>query len=289
MKYQISKPLRFADGDGFLHGFSTGEVKVKSRFKTARFGQQLSKLDFLFDRSWTDFMPIMVWVIQHPEGLFVVDTGENAQVSDEGYFDQESAFARFINTHYFSFDVRPEEEVGPQLNRLGFEEKDLSSIILTHLHLDHFDGLKHFPNTPILVHDYEWDHQDFALPSLYPDWFEPKQLKLQQKASTPFRAQKKITQSGEVSLVYSPGHTRGHCSVLVKSNDMHFFIAGDVTYTQDQLLQETQAGAHQDFKMSKQTWKQIKTYANSHKLIYLPSHDPESVNRLKENDYLSIN
>ena len=37
------------------------------------------------DRNWTDPMPIYAWLIEHPEGLIVVDTGESARVNEPGY------------------------------------------------------------------------------------------------------------------------------------------------------------------------------------------------------------
>jgi len=79
MKRTISKEIEFEEGTGFLHGFSTGTVKVKSKFRTAKGGQLLSKINFLIDKDWTEEMPILVWVIDHPEGVIVIDTGENAK------------------------------------------------------------------------------------------------------------------------------------------------------------------------------------------------------------------
>ena len=172
MKHSFSQPVRFKEGDGYLHGFSTGLVSVKPSFRTAKGGQYLSKLNFLLDQSWTEFMPIMVWVVDHPEGVFVIDTGENAQVTDKDYFKKEGIILNYINTRSFRFDVKPEDELGAQLDRLGYSQKDISKVILTHLHLDHFDGLNYFDQTEILVNELEWEQPSFALPSLYPSWFE---------------------------------------------------------------------------------------------------------------------
>ena len=53
------------------------------------------------------------------------------------------------------FDVTPEQEVGPQLLKLGIRSDDVRTVILTHLHTDHAGGLHHFPKSKILVSDKE--------------------------------------------------------------------------------------------------------------------------------------
>lgn len=46
------------------------------------------------DRRWTDPLPIYAWLIEHPEGLIVVDTGETAEVNDPGYFPRWHPYFR---------------------------------------------------------------------------------------------------------------------------------------------------------------------------------------------------
>jgi hypothetical protein len=62
----------------------TGSVKVKAS-QTRREGNGgIGKV--LFGRVWTDWLPIYAWVIEHVEGMIVVDTGETARTSESGYF-----------------------------------------------------------------------------------------------------------------------------------------------------------------------------------------------------------
>ena len=39
----------------------------------------------LFDPEWSEWLPIYVWVIEHDEGVILVDTGETARVHERGY------------------------------------------------------------------------------------------------------------------------------------------------------------------------------------------------------------
>ncbi len=289
MKKQYSKKVQFSDGEGSIHGFTTGMVSVKTKFRKAQGGALFSKLNFLLDSQFTEFMPIWVWVIDHPEGVFVIDTGENVRVKEEGYFKQEGPILNFINTRSFTFRIEPEEEVGPQLQKLGYQQKDLKSVILTHLHLDHFDGLHYFDETDIFVNQYEWEHPSFALKSLYPKWFDPKMLELKNAPGLPFEGSISLTESKEILMVATPGHTKGHCSILLKTKGKDYFLAGDTTYDQRQLIQEEMAGGHQDFKAAKKTFKAIKTYAAGSSLVYLPSHDAAALERLEKDISLEGN
>ncbi|MGD1839779.1 MAG: N-acyl homoserine lactonase family protein [Thermonemataceae bacterium] len=293
MQRVYSKPLRFLEGEGYLHGFSTGTVRVKTTFKTAKGSEPFAMLNLLLDTHWTMPLPILVWVIDHPEGVFVVDTGENIKVLEEDYFKEEGFFKfegfllHYLKMKPFQFQIKSEEEVGPQLTALGYTLSDIKQVILTHLHLDHFDGLHYFEHNDILINRLEWEKPSFTLPSLYPDWFTPKLATLSSEYSH-FSLSKALTQSGEIQLVHTPGHTMGHCSVLVQSASLHYLLAGDATYDQNQLVNNVLAGAHQSFKQAKKAYQAIKKYAHQHPMVYLPSHDPQSLERLEKDLVLVI-
>ena len=58
------------------------------------------------------------------------------------------------------------------------------------------------------------------------------------------------------------------------------FFAGDASFDQAQLLNDRVAGISTDKKLARDTYRRIKEYAEERPLIYVPSHDPESGNRL---------
>jgi glyoxylase-like metal-dependent hydrolase (beta-lactamase superfamily II) len=280
MQKIISKEVKFKDGFGKIHAISTGTVSVKKNFKQAKGGSMLSKINFMMDKEYTEPLPIWVWVIEHPEGIFLIDTGENADVNDKGYFKREGIILNWINITQFKFQVEQAEEIGAQLTNINLSPQDIGTVVLTHLHLDHIDGLKYFKNSEILVNEYEWKHPSFALPSLYPEWFVPTLVNLRDKKYSAFSKSFSLTEANDLMLVATPGHTKGHCSVLAIPEDHSYFFAGDVTYDQQQLVDETFAGAHQDFKLAKNTYQSIKKYATENKTVYLPSHDSHSAVRL---------
>jgi N-acyl homoserine lactone hydrolase len=288
MQKVLSKSIDFNDGPGKLHLFSTGTVSVKRKFKTAQGGEVLSKLNFFMDKTFETDLPIWVWLIEHPEGLFLIDTGENSSVNDPDYFDKENFFLRWMNHTQFKFDVAPDVEVGPQLKRLGYSAEQISKVILTHMHIDHFDGLRYFEGNEILVHDYEWNHQQFALKSLYPAWFKPTLFKTADVKLPGLSTGKSLTKAGDIMLVPTPGHTAGHCAVLLKTKTISYLLAGDTSYDEAQLYNNAIPGAHHNFKQALQSFTNIKTYASANKTIYLPSHDPGNIERISGERVLMV-
>src|SRR5215467_4105556 len=139
-----------------IHLVSTGAVTVKTKFREAKRTGLLAMIDFMLDKKFTEWMPIWVMIIEHPEGIFVIDTGENANVNDPGYFRSSGMIANWFDTTQFKFRVDREEEIDRQLQSLGIATDKVKAVILSHLHLDHADGLRHFPDTSILVSKTEW-------------------------------------------------------------------------------------------------------------------------------------
>lgn len=267
-----------------VYALSTGWVKVKTRFQTARWKSALKTLDFIFDRRFTEWMPIWVWVIKHPSGIFVIDTGENARVNDKDYFKPAGRINNWINTTQFKFKIIREEEIDHQLQHLGINPNDVNSVILSHLHLDHVDGLQHFPKTETIVHQQEWENPFGDLPHLYPEHFTPKLVQLEEMFYE-FPALS-LEPSSSILLLHTPGHTFGHCSVVLKVDQGLLFFAADVCYVQDQLIKNRFSGADADPNLSLETFQKIKNLAHKEKVIFLPSHDPDATRRLKNLDYL---
>ena len=74
-----------------IHHIQTGTVRVKTAQRSRKRG---GLLRVLTDSKWTDWLPIYTWVIDHPEGIIVVDTGETARASDPGYFPKWHPYYR---------------------------------------------------------------------------------------------------------------------------------------------------------------------------------------------------
>ncbi len=265
-----------------IHALSTGTVRIKPSAARAR-GQGLARsLNLFLDPNWTDWLPIHVWVIEHPEGVIVVDTGERSNSP---------------NLPIAQFQVRPEDEVGAQLKRMGINpQEDVKTVVQTHLHGDHAHGLQHFPGVPILVNEPEvknlqspwgWVTRQISRLRL-PQPFNPTFIPFENKPFGPFQSSHALTRDGSVVIVPTPGHTAGHVSVVVNSEGVFYFLAGDTSYDQEQMLQGIPSGFSSDDRLEVQTHQQIREFARAHPTVYLPSHDPGSAGRLEAKQIVQI-
>ena len=131
-----------------IERIQTGKVRIKESQISRAKGIIPPMAKVLFSKKWADWVPIYVWVIEHEEGIIVVDTGETYKTSVKGYLPKWHPYYALA----VDFDVKPEDEIGPQLLKMGIDsKKDVDKVVLTHLHTDHAGGLHHFPNADILI------------------------------------------------------------------------------------------------------------------------------------------
>jgi N-acyl homoserine lactone hydrolase len=268
-----------------VHLVSTGAVTVKTKFREAKTTGLLAMIAFILDRKFTEWMPIWVMIIEHPEGIFVIDTGENANVNDPGYFKSSGFFANWFDTTQFKFKVAREEEIDKQLQSLGIPVEKIKAVILTHLHLDHVDGLRHFPQTPVIVNKTEWQRPFGDLPKLYPSWFKPVLVELKDKYNV-FDHACYVTQAKDIILVETPGHTWHHCSVILQTQECSVFFGADICYAQQQLTDNKYSGTNASHKLAKATYSKVKSFCEHQKTVFIPSHEAAAASRLENLQYV---
>jgi glyoxylase-like metal-dependent hydrolase (beta-lactamase superfamily II) len=134
----------------------------------------------------------------------------------------------------------PEKTALRQIEKLGFQRRDVRHIIPTHLDVDHAGGLPDFPEATVHIfaaehaaataprtpmekrryHRHQWSHG--------PKWAIYKEQGERWFGFPTVRALEGI--SDDILLIPLPGHTRGHCGVAVKSGDSWLLHAGDAYF-----------------------------------------------------------
>jgi N-acyl homoserine lactone hydrolase len=174
-------------------------------------------------RSNGALFPVFVHTIEHPDGLVLVDTG--------------------------MIDSFPEldAEWGPVPHPLPVElVARVAVVINTHLHFDHCGGNRLFAGTPIHVQAREL--ADGRSEDTYVrEWVD-------------FADANYVEHDGEaevlpgVRLLPTPGHTAGHQSVLVETDEGLVVLGGDVAYTFRELGTGATEGQRRVLELGTLTW-----------------------------------
>jgi N-acyl homoserine lactone hydrolase len=274
-----------------IHAIQTGTVAIKQRQVEGvghGFGRMMNTLT---DSHWTPMLPILAWVVEHPEGLIVVDVGETSRTSEAGYFPRWHPFFQLGN----KFDVKPEDEIGPSMKRIGLSPDDVRWVVMTHMHTDHAGGLHHFPKSEIIISREEYAAtKGFGgivngyLNNRFPTWLNPRLIDFEAKPFGAFSHSHTLTKAGDVQIVQTVGHSVGHMSVIVQADNLSYFLAGDTSYTEGHMLRQAVDGVSPDEAAAAQTLSRIVSYVRENPTVYLPAHDPESVGRLAAKQVVGV-
>lgn len=243
----------------------------------------------LGDRRWSEPLPINTFLIHHPDGPILFDTGESPRVNEKGWLPWWHPFLqRSLDIH-----VAHNEGIGSRLLEQGLSPSDLQAVVLSHLHHDHADGLGDVADAKrILVTREHWDAfrnplratVEGALPRHWPPNFKPELLQLTGPALGPWEKTYPITADGRVVGVPTPGHVPGHLSVVVFGDQATYFLGGDVTYDQALLDQEVPDGISSSPHLEVEQLRKIKEFAHQQPIVLLPAHDLGASARLLSNE-----
>ncbi len=256
-----------------VHAVICGWIK----YRNAHFHSSLGPYFVLLDPTWMDWIPIYSWVIEHPEGTIVIDTG-GTDVNSPDYI-KNTGFNGWLNKQLAKVDISEESDLKAQLNRLGISPDDVRWVVLTHLHIDHAGGLRYFPKSEMIV-----SHQEYVRPyafveQIYPSWFKPHLIGHFEDVGTVFESGHVLTRAGDVIIVPTPGHTLHHQSVILKTSKMNFFFAGDASFNYDHMKSNVVPGINMDRQAAANTLLRIQEFCDEFPTAYLASHDQQSVTR----------
>ena len=169
-------------------------------------------------------------LVETNEGLILVDTG----IGRQDYMDPNRRMRFFL--YWTGASCKMEETAADQIKVLGYRLSDVRHIVLTHLHFDHAGGMRDFPEAKVHIHrtEYEagmnprglieiaydpshWSHgPDWVLHGDQEiDWYGFQSLPIIEGLMP------------DIRLVPLPGHTRGHCGVVIATEHGWLFQCGD--------------------------------------------------------------
>jgi 4-pyridoxolactonase len=205
--------------------------------------------------------PVYSVLIEHPDGLFMFDSGYDLEVVNE--------------TLPFELpEQTPEQTVAAQLDKCGLKPGDVEALINSHLHFDHCGANRHLVNAVTYLHreelrearspepferlgyaDNGYDHPDARFELLDGD----------------------VAFADGIHLFHTPGHTVGHYSMLVELEGSHpLLFMADVSYTKAAYENDQQAGFHNNPVDGVRSIARIKRLAKQWGAEVVFTHDMEA-------------
>jgi glyoxylase-like metal-dependent hydrolase (beta-lactamase superfamily II) len=175
-------------------------------------------------------------LIEGPSGLVLFDTGMGlADVRNP-----ESRLSKFFLAQ-LAPDFREEMTAIRQVEKLGFNPRDVRHIVLTHLDFDHAGGLDDFPHATVHLMREERDHAFAQKTWLDRQRFRPQQWGTRDlwKTYSPHEGEPWYgfdcvrALDGlppEILMVSLKGHTHGHAGIAVNAGDHWRLLAGDAYF-----------------------------------------------------------
>lgn len=263
-----------------LHMFQTGWVAVKEEHKAFAGPAAMRFPAILASQSWTEWLPITAFVIEHPEGLYVVDTGETAQILQPDYAACDPGTGMFYRRN-LQFSLGEADELGPQMRRAGLDPRTVSKVIMTHLHSDHMGGMRYFPGALFLVSEAASRGHTGALMCRIPQSLNIRPVQMTQTQTGAFNQSVHLTEDGSIMIIPTPGHARGHQSVLIQDQGKSVCLVGDAAFTLDQIVTGETGGIVDNIPDARASGLSLKRQYEAFRTVMLPTHDPENTARLK--------
>jgi len=224
----------------------------------------------------------LAYVVRHPRaGTFLIDTGFHADART----DRRRDFGWRMGLMFSG--LRPvAEPFDEQLRGAGVEPADVERVVMTHLHVDHTSGMRLLPNARFTIARTEWDAATAAsaagrgyVANHLPGGNRVDLVDLDSDGAPlgPFAATIDWLGDGSVRLISTPGHTRGHMSVLLRVAVLgDVLVVGDAAYTvrsiDEQLVPLLMGGGEAAYRRSLAA---LKDFADEHSdAVVVPSHDP---------------
>jgi len=241
-------------GDITVHLAVSGCVRCKRAPRTLR-GPVAPRLPSIVPApSWTAWVPIVVGVVGHPGGFFLVDAGmaEEALAPDYASCDPVSGL---VYRNLLAFGLEPSQRIDRRLGALGIDIARLRGVVLTHRHADHEAALAHLPlSAPAYVGARDWPAHAGALPCRWPEGRVPVLVPADEgPALGAFPHVRPLTEDGRVAVVPLPGHSPGHLGLVVDAGDHHIVLAGDAAFSLDQIRDRVLAGIVEDPRAARRT------------------------------------
>lgn len=197
-------------------------------------------------------LPWFFYLIEHPKGYVLFDTGAHPDVA----VDPRRRLGALADA--WTITMEPGEDAAALLAAAGIASEDIRTVVQSHLHYDHGGGVEFFPHAEIYVQRRElafayWPpvyqagayvRDDFDDPSI--TWHEVE-------------GELDLFGDGKIVMFPTPGHTPGHQSLLVDLDSGPVMLLGDATYLVEKMRERRLPGVLWSPDALVESWERIES------------------------------
>jgi len=235
---------------------------------------------------WPEF-PVQTFLVEHPgAGLVLIDTGFHAAVA----VDPRQGMGRLGGLIFKDLQMESAQAVPGQLRERGIDPGDVGTVVLTHLHSDHASGIAQFPGATFVVSSAEWDAAagggvtDGYIKRQFDHAFDYRLLDFESDAADSFASFGRsldLFGDGSVRIVFTPGHTAGHCSVVLRLAARDVLLTADAAFTHKTIDETALPYRMADEHRFRRSLREIQLYIEQHPdALVVPGHDMPAFRRL---------
>lgn len=268
-----------------IHVLHTGEVRVSPYLPFGGDNCNLLKASGMTTpkKDWI-WLPVSVYLIEHPKGLILVDTGWHRDMSPEGVYDKAAQIKSLGSRVLYNVNqgqIPLGEAVDEQLEAMGIKPADLDYVLLTHLDCDHANGLRAVKDAKhIIVAQEELDcARKNGFIRYKKKWWEGVDMQTIKWNGTEGPAGKSfdLFGDGSIKMINIPGHCDGLCAVKITREDgKYVLLFSDGGYATKSWKEMITSGVSLDKEMQKKSLMWIRDQAmDSNCIESLATHDTD--------------
>jgi glyoxylase-like metal-dependent hydrolase (beta-lactamase superfamily II) len=241
------------------------------------------------DDQWSD-QPVPAFLVEHPSaGKILIDTGYHPSVAVE----PKQNLGR-LSARAFKPQMKASDAVPAQLRARGIEASEVGTVLMTHLHSDHASAMSEFPGATFLFSLEEWEAATTTPRPAFHGYvrrqfdhaFEYRTIDFEDgpyvDSFATFGRSVDVFGDGSVRCVYTPGHTLGHMSVVVRLRGREVLIAADAIYSRRTLEQGHRPARMEDEHLFDRSLREIQIYAEqTPDALIVPGHDMDAWRELQ--------
>lgn len=233
------------------------------------------------------WLPVYSYLIEHPKGLILFDTGWHREMSPKGVWNRRAQIRSLGSWFLFQVNqgrIAAGEAIGEQLETLGYRSSDIDYVLLSHLDCDHANGLRQVKDAKhILVSHAEMQgakRKGFQIRIRFQQrWWQGVDIKTfdWNGEEGPVGKSYDVLGDGSLLMVNIPGHSEGLCALKISREDGRFVLLfADGGYATKSWRDMITSGISLDKKLQRRSLEWIREQSLSPNCIEsLATHDTD--------------